>query len=75
MAETTGAYTVVTHRDDERASGEAIQFFVSADERAAAKRNADAPRVIVQECDLFESFRASRNVQDDLSMSPSTPNQ
>lgn len=71
---TPGASAVITYSDDEGAFGKAVQFPGSTYERAIAKREADLPRVVVQEQDALESSSAPGNVQNDLAVTPSAPN-
>jgi hypothetical protein len=52
-----------------------MQFLWPTDDRALAKGKAGSRRVIVQKNDPFETSRAPGDVQNYLSMSPSTPNQ
>jgi hypothetical protein len=75
VAEAPGAYAVVTHGNDKRDSGKAMQFLVPALEQAVAKGEASFRRVIVQERDALKTSGAPGRVQNHFPVAPSAPNQ
>jgi hypothetical protein len=74
--ETPGAGSISAHRGQESAPREAWHLLrSSARDAAITKRNAVSSRVVIDEIDALEATHASRDIQNDLSMSSRAPDQ
>jgi hypothetical protein len=73
--ETPGACAVITNGNDESAANKTRQLLHPTDGRAIAERETGFRRVVIQECDALETSGTAGDVQNDLSVPPSAPDQ